>query len=156
MLESRTGVVTSDVPAGLPLAVDLDGTLLAGDTLHEGLLALLLRRPLALLRVLPALGQGRAAFKRAVALAAPDAVREIPVRPEVLAWLQQQRDAGRELHLVTAADQSVADALAERLEVFDSATGSDGSRNLSASEKARWLAARFPDGFAYIGNSAHD
>jgi 4-hydroxybenzoate polyprenyltransferase len=156
MLESRTGVVTSDVPAGLPLAVDLDGTLLAGDTLHEGLLALLLRRPLALLKAVPALGQGRAAFKRAVALAAPDAVKEIPVRPEVLAWLQQQRDAGRELHLVTAADQSVADALAERLEVFDSATGSDGSRNLSASEKARWLAARFPDGFAYIGNSAHD
>ncbi len=140
----------------LPLAVDLDGTLLAGDTLHEAVVALLLKHPVALLRALPALRQGRAAFKHQVALAAPDVALAVPVRPQLLAWLHAQRDAGRALHLVSGADQAVVAAVAARLDMFDSATGSDGVRNLAGAEKARWLAARFPQGFAYAGNSAAD
>ena len=147
---------TLALPPAVPLAVDMDGTLLAGDTLHEALVTLLLKRPLALLRALPSLRHGRAAFKRQVALAAPEVALAVPPRPAVLAWLHEQRDAGRALHLVTAADQSVADAVADQLGIFDSATGSDGTLNLGGEAKARWLAARFPQGFAYAGNSAAD
>ncbi len=154
---TKTTTVATDATAALlPLAVDLDGTLLAGDTLHEAVLALLLKRPLVLLRALPVLRRGRAAFKRHIALAAPEVATAVPVRPQVLAWLHEQRDAGRALHLVTGADQAVADAVAERLDLFDSATGSNGVENLTAAAKARWLAARFPDGFAYAGNSSAD
>ncbi len=157
MLQSTTTTRANRLDAPLlPLAVDLDGTLLAGDTLHEGVLALLLKRPFTLLRAVPLLRQGRAAFKRHVALAAPEVATAVPVRPQVLAWLHEQRDAGRALHLVTGADQAVADAVAERLDLFDSATGSNGALNLTAGAKARWLAARFPAGFAYAGNSRAD
>ncbi len=157
MLHSPTTTIANSVAAPLlPLAVDLDGTLLAGDTLHEGVLTLLLKRPMALLRALPALRQGRAAFKRQVALAAPEVATAVPVRPQVLAWLHEQRDAGRALHLVTGADQAVADAVAERLDLFDSATGSNGRLNLTGKAKARWLKTRFPDGFAYAGDSTAD
>ena len=80
----------------------------------------------------------------------------LPLRKPFVAWLEAQRAAGRRLHLVTAADQSVADAVAGHLEIFDSATGSDGTRNLKGAEKAAWLRERFPDGFAYAGDSHHD
>ncbi len=157
MLHSINPTIVDRVASPLlPLAVDLDGTLLAGDTLHEGVLALLLKRPLALLNAVPVLRQGRAAFKRHIALAAPEVATGVPVRPQVLAWLHEQRDAGRALHLVTGADQAVADAVAERLDLFDSATGSNGRLNLTAEAKAHWLAARFPDGFAYAGDSIAD
>ena len=142
MLQSTTTTIADSIAApALPLAVDLDGTLLAGDSLHEAVLALLLKRPLALLRAVPLLHQGRAAFKRHIALAAPEVATAVPVRPQVLAWLHEQRDAGRALHLVTGADQAVADAVAERLDLFDSATGSNGTLNLTGPAKARWLAA---------------
>nr|WP_255466936.1 UbiA family prenyltransferase [Roseicella aquatilis] len=140
----------------LPLAVDLDGTLLATDTLHEGLVAALLRDPVSLPGLLRALLRGRARFKQEVSRAAPADAAILPLRKPFVEWLEAQRAAGRRLHLVTAADQSVADAVAEHLAIFDSATGSDGSRNLKGAEKAAWLRRRFPEGFAYAGDSRHD
>jgi 4-hydroxybenzoate polyprenyltransferase/phosphoserine phosphatase len=140
----------------LPLAVDLDGTLLATDTLHEGLIAAMLRDPVSVPRLLLSMLRGRAAFKRHVSSAAPANAAVLPVRENFFAWLEAQRAAGRRLHLVTAADQSVADAIAEHLDIFDSAMGSDGSRNLKGTEKAAWLKQRFPGGFAYAGDSSHD
>ena len=140
----------------LPLAVDLDGTLLATDTLHEGLVAALLRDPASVPGILLALLQGRAAFKQKVSRAAPADAASLPLRRPFVEWLEAQRSAGRRLHLVTAADQSVADAVAGHLDIFDSATGSDGTRNLKGAEKAAWLKQRFPGGFAYAGDSRHD
>jgi 4-hydroxybenzoate polyprenyltransferase/phosphoserine phosphatase len=140
----------------LPLAVDLDGTLLATDTLHEGLVAALVRDPASVPGLLRSLLQGRAHFKQQVSRAAPANAAILPLRKPFVAWLEAQRAAGRRLHLVTAADQSVADAVAGHLEIFDSATGSDGTRNLKGAEKAAWLRERFPDGFAYAGDSHHD
>lgn len=140
----------------LPLAVDLDGTLLATDTLHEGLVAALLRDPASLPALLLAMRKGRAAFKRRVSRAAPANAAVLPLRQNFVEWLESQRAAGRRLHLVTAADQSVADAVAQHLDIFDSATGSDGTRNLKGPEKAAWLRERFPDGFAYAGDSRAD
>jgi len=140
----------------LPLAVDLDGTLLATDTLHEGLVAALVRDPGSVPGLLRSLLQGRAHFKQQVSRAAPANAAILPLRKPFVEWLETQRAAGRRLHLVTAADQSVADAVAGHLAIFDSATGSDGTRNLKGSEKAAWLRERFPDGFAYAGDSHHD
>lgn len=140
----------------LPLAVDLDGTLLATDSLHEGLVAALLHAPGRIPGMLGALLRGRAAFKRQVNTGNPADAAALPVRPDFLAWLRQQKDAGRELHLVTAADQALADAVARHLGVFASATGSDGARNLRSEAKAAFLRQRFPGGFAYAGDSRHD
>ena len=50
---------------GPPLAVDLDGTLVQADTLHEAVLACARDEPLALHRLGRGLRQGKAAFKRA-------------------------------------------------------------------------------------------
>lgn len=145
-----------NVVPNLPLAVDLDGTLLAGDVLHEQFLKLLFRRPLLLLRVLFTLRQGKAAFKRHVVSLMPPLVVALPFRKLFLEWLRGQKQAGRPLHLVTASDQHVADAVAAHLGIFDTATGSDGATNLRGTAKGMSLRSRFPDGFAYAGDSPAD
>jgi 4-hydroxybenzoate polyprenyltransferase/phosphoserine phosphatase len=157
MARPADGVAPRGAAMGpLPLAVDLDGTLLVTDSLHEGLVAALLRAPGRVPGMLGALRQGRAAFKRRVNTDTPAEPAALPVRQDFLAWLRQQRASGRPLHLVTAADQAIADAVAGAVGLFDSATGSDGIRNLRGEAKADYLRARFPDGFAYAGDSRHD
>ena len=144
------------ITPGLPLAVDLDGTLLAGDVLHEQFLKLLFRKPFLLFGVLLALRRGKAAFKRRLVSLMPPLAVALPFRKPFLEWLQAQRSEGRKLHLVTASDQHVADAVAAHLGIFDSATGSDGATNLAGTAKGQSLQARFPDGFAYAGDSRAD
>lgn len=140
-----------------PLAVDLDGTLLKTDVLFEGLAACLTRAPwLVLLVPLIALVAGRPALKAMVARHAPLDPSALPFREEVLAWLRAERAEGRALVLATAAHRAPAEAIAAHLDLFDEVIATDGSENLKGARKAAALAARFPDGFAYAGDSAAD
>ena len=137
-------------------AVDLDGTLVRTDTLWESVVAAAMRQPLQFVAALLALRHGRQHFKRQIAeITVPDP-ETLPFRAELLRLIRQHRDSGGQLHLVTAAHQSIADAVAAHLGVFASATGSTAQRNLKGITKAAFLAERFPDGFAYIGDSRAD
>jgi 4-hydroxybenzoate polyprenyltransferase/phosphoserine phosphatase len=139
----------------LPLVVDLDGTLLLGDVLHEQIMLGLFSNPLALLRCLWALRHGRVAFKSALAAAFPMAVSALPVRAELVDWLRQNRAFGRELHLCTASRQEIAEQFAAELGIFSSASGSQ-QINLKGEAKAEFLVRNFPDGFVYAGDSRAD
>jgi phosphoserine phosphatase len=138
------------------IAVDMDGTLLATDTLDEAFLRGLFSQPLLTLRRLPQLLRGRAAFKEAVApfLAGQEAL--LPQRTEFIGWLTQQAESGRRLHLVTAADQRTARAVAEHVGLFESVIASEGEQNLKGPVKRDRLLERFPEGFAYAGDSRAD
>ena len=63
---------------------------------------------------------------------------------------------GREVHLATAADMSVAERVRERFPFISRVFASNGDTNLKSREKARVLTEVFPDGFAYAGNSRAD
>lgn len=139
-----------------PLIVDLDETLVRTDTLVEQFIALVIRRPLAALAMLPAILGGRARFKARLAAAQPLDPVWLPYHQPLLEFLREQREGGREIHLVTAADHSVAEAVARHCGLFDSAEGSDGACNLKGARKAQRLAERFPGGFAYAGDSPAD
>lgn len=134
----------------------MDHTLLRTDLLMEGMAALIFHRPLAFLACLPHLLAGRPAFKRAVARRAPLDVDTLPLREDLIAILRTEREKGRELHLVTAADESAAKEVAARVGLFDSVIGSGGRRNLKGRAKRAALEKRFPDGFAYAGDSRAD
>jgi 4-hydroxybenzoate polyprenyltransferase len=142
--------------AGLPLCVDLDGTLLHTDTLHEGLLQLLRRRPLQALGLFLRLGRGKAAFKQQVTEAATLDPATLPLNEELVAYLQAQKTAGRELALYSAADAGVVDSVAQHLALFDHARGSDGIVNLAGAAKLAAIKERYGDNFAYAGNAAVD
>ena len=139
----------------LPLCIDLDGTLLRTDTLIEGFCALAATPAVAptLLRLL----HGRAAFKQAVAAAAPLDPALLPYNDTLLDYLRRQKAAGRYLVLATAADRRVAEAIAAHLGIFNEVIASDGTRNLRGEAKASALVDRFGvNGFCYAGNARSD
>lgn len=141
-----------------PLCVDLDGTLVATDTIAESFLRLVKTVPWKLFGLVAAMAAGgRAKLKRQLAEVAPVEPATLPYRKEVLAQLEQAREDGRQVLLVTASDQATADAVAGHLGIFDEAHGSDGMHNLKAQRKAEFLVSRFgSEGFHYIGDSAAD
>ena len=147
-------LISPDVLA-LPLCVDLDGTLTRSDTLHEGFCALA-TGPYVVSTLL-LLFRGRAAFKQAVAAQAPIDPSLLPYNETLLAYLRAQKSAGRYLVLATAANQRVANSIAEHFGIFDEVIASDGVHNLKGEAKAHALVARFgAKGFCYAGNATSD
>lgn len=143
--------------SSLPLAVDLDGTLIHSDTLHEGVINLMRGRRLpAWQRLGGSLGRGKAAFKREVSERVVFDASLLPYNEAVLDWLRAERAAGRRIGLFTAADQSIAEAVAAHLGLFDVARGSDGVTNLSGAAKAAAIRGCFGERFAYAGDSGAD
>ncbi|MBC2668127.1 UbiA family prenyltransferase [Novosphingobium piscinae] len=141
----------------IPLCVDLDGTLVKTDLLHESALELAKTAPLALLRLPGWLARGKAVMKQRLSDHVDLAVAHLPYRQEVIAMITTARDEGREIVLATASDQRVAMAVANHLGLFDRILASDGVTNLSAEAKARQLVADYGEGgFDYVGNSADD
>ena len=139
-----------------PLVVDLDGTLVLGDTLHESLLGILRSQPLNALCLPAWLAAGKSGFKRAVARHhVPDAATLAYNQP-LLDWLASL-DGQRERVLCTAADRAIAEAVAEHTGVFDTVLASDGHTNLSGAAKAQHLVERYGErGFDYAGNDTVD
>lgn len=140
-----------------PLVVDLDGTLILSDMLHESALHALRERPIALLSIPRWLLAGKAVLKRQLALGFDVVPQALPYNAAVMAWLQAQHDAGRKLVLCTASDASIARAIAKHLGIFSEVLASDGTLNLAGANKARALEARYgAQGFDYAGNSRAD
>lgn len=145
------------MPNPPPLIVDLDGTLIHTDMLHESALRASRERPFDVLRIPLWLAQGKAVLKRKlVAGTTPDA-SSLPYNEELVAWLKEERARGRHIVLCTASDRALADAVADHLGVFDDVMASDGIVNLAGHNKAAALEERYGHGgFDYVGNSSAD
>lgn len=140
-----------------PLCVDLDGTLVATDTLFEGLLDLVRDRPLSALAVPLWWLRGRSVLKAEVAARAPLDPARLPYRDEVLAYLRAAHESGRHCVLATAADERTADAVARHLGVFDRVLASDGTQNLKGAAKRAALDEHFGEGgYEYLGDAHAD
>jgi 4-hydroxybenzoate polyprenyltransferase/phosphoserine phosphatase len=139
------------------LCVDLDGSLIRTDLLQEATLLLIRRAPADLLAIPLWLARGKAALKARIADRVTPAVALLPYNEPLLAWLHEQRQAGRRLVLCTASDRRYAQQVADHLGIFEDVIGSDGQRNNSAAHKAAVLVERFGKGaYDYVGNSAAD
>ncbi|HYN41508.1 MAG TPA: UbiA family prenyltransferase [Thermoanaerobaculia bacterium] len=154
MSDAATGGPAVEVP----LVVDLDGTLVLTDLLHESAVLAVTRAPGAALRALPALLRGdRASLKRQLAEAGPVDAGFLPLREELVALLGGEKAKGRRLVLATAADELLARPIATRVGLFDEVIASDGARNLMGEEKRAEVVARFGEkGFDYVGDSKAD
>ncbi len=141
--------------SGLPLCVDLDGSLIRTDLLWESLVLLLTRQPwLLLMPFLWVLG-GRARLKAELARRVDIAPALLPYDERVLAFLREQHSLGRRLILATAANHRFAGQAAKHLGIFDEVIAADDSRNLTGGSKAAKLEAEFGR-FSYLGNDSHD
>jgi phosphoserine phosphatase len=144
------------LPVSMPLVLDLDGTLIAGDLLHKSFVSILRRNPFVVFQCATWLLRGRAALKRQLALRSRIDWDRLQLHQDVLALAIREKTAGRAIVLATAADAVLAEQLASRLGFIDQVFASDGQRNLKGSEKAAMLRQLFPTGFIYAGDSAAD
>lgn len=147
-----------DPVAEAPLVVDLDGTLLRTDLLHESAVRAAVRAPLAALGAVPGLLRGdRAAVKRRLAAAGQPEFGNLPLRDELVAFLREEKARGRRLVLATASDELLARPVAARVGLFEEVLASDGTRNLGGEAKRTELVARFGErAFDYAGDRRAD
>lgn len=140
-----------------PIVVDLDGTLIRTDMLHESALRVVRDKPLHVLRIPYWLTRGKAFLKSRLASHTDFDPASLPYNQDLLAWLHTQRAAGRRLILCTASDRSIAEPIAEHVGLFDEVMASDGTSNLAGRNKAAALEERFGrGGYDYVGNSNAD
>jgi phosphoserine phosphatase len=139
----------------LPLAVDLDGTLIRGDVFTMQLTRFLKREPWRLPELLLWFANGRAYVKARLAAFAPDPATLL-YDDRVLGWLRAERARGRTIVLASASDRSAVEAVAKHVGLFDRVLASDGRTNLKSRRKAEALRAAFPQGFVYAGNERAD
>ncbi|MDH7944028.1 UbiA family prenyltransferase [Pseudohongiella sp. SYSU M77423] len=140
-----------------PLVVDLDGTLIHTDMLHESALKVFRESPWSALLLPVWLLQGKAVLKQRLAQRTAFNAGVLPYNQTLIDWLREQKQLGREIVLCTASDQRFAEAIAEQLGLFDSVLASDGQTNLSGRQKAQALVDRYGEqGFDYAGNSTKD
>jgi len=141
----------------IPCVVDLDGTLIRSDSLHESLLKLIFKHPLIVLKFPFWLLSGKASFKAKVSSLIEIDAATLPYNSELIEWLAVQKNGGRSLVLCTAADIKIADAISNHLQMFDVVMASDGYTNLAGVNKGEALKNRFGQkGFDYAGDSKVD
>ncbi|MEJ0050526.1 MAG: UbiA family prenyltransferase [Methylovirgula sp.] len=141
----------------IPLVIDLDGTLLATDTLHESLLLFLKRRPTAAWQIPIWALSGRETLKNHLADVVTDEdVATFPARQSLVALAENEAARGRKIVLATAADSSIAEKIRNRFSFIQQVVASSAGHNLKGAAKAEALHALFPDGFIYAGDSAAD
>ena len=152
---ARTDAVFA-LPVSMPLVLDLDGTLIAGDLLYKSFFSILQRNPLIVFSCAAWLLKGRAALKRQLALRNRIDWDCLELHQDVLALARREKSAGRTIVLATAADAVLAGQLASRLGFIDQLYASDGELNLKGKTKADMLRRLFPAGFIYAGDSKAD
>ena len=142
----------------IPLVIDLDGTLLRIDTLHELALRFFLERPLSSIFLMIFWSfRGVAVLKRKLSSQIKLDLPNIPIFDEVVEYGSTQKSFGRKIVLCTGSDELLATEVANHFNLFDAVIASDGQVNLVGDQKRKALEAKYGvDGFDYIGNSRAD
>lgn len=148
---------TETTPPAPALVVDLDGTLVRSDLLHEAVFGLLRLRPLDILRLPLWLMRGKAHVKQQIADRVPLRADLLPWHTEFLDYLRAQQAAGRRLILATASNERYAEAVSEELGLFDGVIASSPELNMSGANKLARIRAELGDApFSYAGNADVD
>ncbi len=141
----------------VPLVVDVDGTLVKTDLLHETAMQFIARHPMQIWRLLPWLAGGKSRLKGALTDAVDPHIETIPLRDETVELIRQAQAEGRPVYLASASDRRLIEALATRLGGIAGVFGTEDSANLAGAEKAKRLNAAFgPSGYDYVGDQPVD
>lgn len=138
------------------VAVDLDGTLLRSDMLHESFWSAFSTNWRILFIAIVKLIYGKAAVKEYLASQATIDVSTLPYNEEVIRYIVECRKKGMQIVLVTATNEAIAKKIACHLGIFDEVYGTR-IENLKGYAKKKFLIERFGQkNFWYIGDSAAD
>ena len=122
------------------IIVDLDGTLSLTDTFHESLLLLVRNKPFLLFMIPFWLSSGRAKLKANVAEQTNLDVTLLPYNEALIDWLKDKKNNGEQIVLCTGANEKIARAVAEHLQIFDDVIASNEKINIKErSNKFYWF-----------------
>lgn len=142
---------------GKPLCVDLDGTIIASDSLAESLLVLIKTNPLMLFMVPFWIVQGKYYFKEQLEKHSKISPEMMLYREKVLQYIIEEKKSGRKIVLATASMPKIAKNIADYLGIFDEVLASEDNVNLRAENKRDKLIELYgKKGFDYIGDSKAD
>jgi hypothetical protein len=141
----------------IPLCVDLDGTLLKGDSLLVAFSKWLRCLPGSLWPLLRAVPAGWAGMKTQLYCRLCSDGSHLPFNEPLLEWLKEQKGQGRTIYLVSGSPEPFVKSVAEQLGIFSGAMGTTPGINLVGSRKRDLLVSRFGEGrFDYVGDSNAD
>jgi 4-hydroxybenzoate polyprenyltransferase/phosphoserine phosphatase len=148
----------SDSDKTIVVCADVDGTILATDLLYESFIYAIKRHVRILFLVPFWLLRGRAFLKRKLAeLAGHLDIGTLPLRAEVVAYLEMAAREGRRILLVSAADKSLVERLARRLDFSADVLASDGVTNCKGAAKAQRIEGYLKgQPWEYVGDSRAD
>lgn len=139
------------------LFIDLDGTLVATDTLWESVIVYLKANPLRVFLLLFWLLKGKVHFKSRLAEKVDLNPAALPYRTEVLEYIKEAQTAGNTVVLATAAHRRIAESVAGHLKLFSKVLASDGQTNLSGVCKLQAIQENTNGhSFQYMGDAAAD
>tara|TARA_A100001037_G_C15066133_1_gene597154 strand:- start:683 stop:1219 length:537 start_codon:yes stop_codon:yes gene_type:complete len=142
----------------LPLAVDMDGTLILSDMSAITIKRVLLPRPWLLIPFLIKEFTGRRPlWKKELGARLKFKPSELDYHDDFLAWLTEERKRRKEIVLCTASTIDVAQKVADYVGLFDGVMATEDGPNLAAENKRKALVERYGEkGFGYAGNSKDD
>ena len=139
------------------LIVDLDGTLLRSDMLFETFWSSVARNWRNAFRAVASLRKSKAALKHDLAETAEIDVTTLPYDADIIAYITKFRAKGGRTALVTASNETLANRIAEHLQIFDEVHGSTTELNIKGERKAAFLVERYgAGGFSYMGDAVAD
>lgn len=147
-----------NVGAYTNLAVDLDNSLIYGDTLYESLLKLLKTQPLVVFKVLWLLCfSSRNSVKRFVSDKASIDPALLSYNQDVLDLIESVKGREGRVILVSGADESIVKSVSHHLGLFDAFFASNQTINLVGGEKVKVIQQYFNnEPFCYVGDSDQD
>ena len=148
----------SNIENNIPLCVDLDGTLIYSDCLHESILLAVKRRPWLILYIpFWLITGGIVAVKSNIYKYASPNPLILPYNEDILNYIREEKSKGRKIILATASMQEIADSISDHLGIFDDVIGTSAKNNLRRKKKLEALEEKFgKKGFDYIGDSFSD
>lgn len=138
------------------IVADLDGTIIKTDLLFEGLVRALKAYPYIFFLLPVWVLQGRNKLKQKISEHANIDVKLLPYNKEVLWYLRSMKGDRCRVVLATASWQSLAENVAEHLDVFDAVYGSSETVNLKSSNKRSHILEKESGDIYYLGDSKAD
>jgi FMN phosphatase YigB (HAD superfamily) len=105
--------------------VDLDGTLTPIDTLSESALSFIQQSPGSIMKLAMWWSQGKARIRNELGARVKLDPASVPLRRELLEWLETQHASARKMVLVANVDQRVAAGIAGHMKLFDEIIAGD-------------------------------
>lgn len=140
----------------IPLVVDLDGTLINTDLLHEALILLIKKNFLYFFICIGWLFKGKIYLKNKIFSQIHIPPHLLPYNITLLEFLKAEKNKGRKLILATASLKSQATNISKTHSLFNEVYGTE-SLNLKGKNKLEFLVKKFGKSkFDYIGNSNSD